>query len=480
MLSIKEGKSKKFQDALEGQIRRELDAACGEQGMDEDALFVPAQYDEAAGEKTGYSNYSYWRSTFQVFLRNKLAVFLLFVLAALLLFTFIQPYLPGQYPANQINNNPQTGKQLSNLSPSLTTVLVTAPQGTTLCAAPVKNSEGWYAVNNVLETLQARTKFTLIEYGETWCKIEYKGKTGYVKNNFQTKLKLPDDPTATPYESRSNFKLEMYMEPQDYTNNGTALYVEESQLTLHEDGTATTVGEAELRVLPSEHAFWFGTNNIGQDLWARVWSGTRTSLLIGFIVALVEALVGITVGVLWGYVRRLDRLLTEIYNVVDNIPNTIILILISYIMRPGFGTLVFAMSLTCWLGMARFIRNQIVIIRDRDYNLASRCLGTGTARIIVRNLLPYLVSVIMLRLALSIPSAIGNEVFITYIGLGLPVDMPSLGNLINEGRKLVTSETLRYQLIFPAIVLSIVTISFYIIGNAFADAADPKNHMYKS
>lgn len=480
MLSIKEGKSKKFQDALEGQIRRELDAACGEQGMDEDALFVPAQYDEAAGEKTGYSNYSYWRSTFQVFLRNKLAVFLLFVLAALLLFTFIQPYLPGQYPANQINNNPQTGKQLSNLSPSLTTVLVTAPQGTTLCAAPVKNSEGWYAVNNVLETLQARTKFTLIEYGETWCKIEYKEKTGYVKNNFQTKLKLPDDPTATPYESRSNFKLEIYMEPQDYTNNGTALYVEESQLTLHEDGTATTVGEAELRVLPSEHAFWFGTNNIGQDLWARVWSGTRTSLLIGFIVALVEALVGITVGVLWGYVRKLDRILTEIYNVVDNIPQTIILILISYIMRPGFGTLVFAMSLTCWLGMARFIRNQIVIIRDRDYNLASRCLGTGTARIIVRNLLPYLVSVIMLRLALSIPSAIGNEVFITYIGLGLPVDMPSLGNLINEGRKLVTSETLRYQLIFPAIVLSIVTISFYIIGNAFADAADPKNHMYKS
>lgn len=479
MLSIKESKSKKLEAALSEQMKRELDAAA-QREIDEDALFVPAQYDEAAGEKTGYSNYSYWRSTFQVFLKNKVAVFLLFVLAFLLLFTFIQPYLPGQYPANQINNNPQTGKQLSNLSPSLTTVLVTAPQGTVLNAAPVRNSEGWYAVDNVLESLQARTKFTITAYGEDWCQIEYKGKTGYVKNNFQTKLKLPDDPTATPYESRSNFKLEMYMEPQDYTNGGTALYVEADALTPAEDGTAVTGCEVGLRVLPSKHAFWFGTNNIGQDLWSRVWSGTRTSLLIGFIVALVEAVVGITVGVLWGYVRRLDRLLTEIYNVVDNIPNTIILILISYIMRPGFGTLVFAMSLTCWLGMARFIRNQIVIIRDRDYNLASRCLGTGTARIIARNLLPYLVSVIMLRLALSIPSAIGNEVFITYIGLGLPVDMPSLGNLINEGRKLVTSETLRYQLIFPAIVLSVVTISFYIIGNAFADAADPKNHMYKS
>ena len=81
------------------------------------------------------------------------------------------------------------------------------------------------------------------------------------------------------------------------------------------------------------------------------------------------------------------------------------------------------------------------------------------------------------RMALAIPGAIGSEVFITYIGLGLPVDTPSLGNLINEGRKLVTSASLRYQLIYPAIVLSLITISFYIIGNAFSDAADPTYHI---
>jgi len=475
MLSIKENKSKKLEAALEEKLRAELEGAEAE--INEDELFVLADYDETAGEKTGYSNYSYWRSTIQVFLKNKVAVFLLILLAAILLFTFIQPLLPGQYPANLINNNPQTGKQLSNVAPSLTTVVATAPAGTELRAKLVKDNPDWYAVDNVLQSLKSRTKFDIVEYGENWCKVEYKGETGYVKNNFQTKLKLPDDPTAVPYESRSNFKIEMYMQPEDYTNDGNSLYVHKDLLTVSEDGMAVTKGETELRVIPSEHAFWFGTNNIGQDLWARVWGGTRTSLIIGFIVAFFEAVIGITVGVLWGYVRSLDRILTEIYNVVDNIPQTIILILISYILRPGFGTLVFAMCLTCWLGMARFIRNQIVIIRDRDYNLASRCLGTSTAKIIMKNLLPYLVSVIMLRLALSIPAAIGNEVFITYIGLGLPVDIPSLGNLINEGRKLITSEALRYQLIFPAIVLSIVTISFYIIGNAFADAADPKNHV---
>ena len=87
--------------------------------------------------------------------------------------------------------------------------------------------------------------------------------------------------------------------------------------------------------------------------------------------------------------------------------------------------------------MARFIRNQILIIRDRDYNVASRCIGTPTCRIVLRNLLPYLVSVIMLRMALTIPAAIGSEVFITYIGLGLSVETPSLGNLINDGRKVM-------------------------------------------
>ena len=136
--------------------------------------------------------------------------------------------------------------------------------------------------------------------------------------------------------------------------------------------------------------FWFGTNAIGQDLWARIWAGTRTSLFIGFTVAMVEAVVGILVGVLWGYVRKLDFFFTELYNVLDNIPQTLLLILISYVMKPGVSTIIFALCLTGWLGMARFIRNQIIIIRDRDYNLASRCLGVPTWRIIVKNLLPYL------------------------------------------------------------------------------------------
>ena len=184
-------------------------------------------------------------------------------------------------------------------------------------------------------------------------------------------------------------------------------------------------------IAPGEKGFIWGSNAIGQDLWARIWAGARTSLTIAFFVALIEAVVGITVGVLWGYVRQLDFFFTELYNICDNVPSTIILILISYVASPSVQTLILGMSITGWIAMARFIRNQILIIRDRDYNVASRCIGTPTSRIVVRNLLPYLVSVIMLRMALT----------------------------------------------YPTIILSFVTIAFYLIGNAFSDAADPKNHL---
>ena len=331
-----------YRHTKEAELMDSMEQAAKGAPQTDEELFSFAGFNEAEVERTGYSNYSYWSSTFRAFLKNKGAVVLLVLLLLLLSFTFIQPHLPGQYDPNTIVND-EAGMQYRNIPPG--------------------------------------------------------------------------------------------------------------------------------------DQFILGTNSIGQDLWARIWAGTRTSLLIGLSVALAEALIGITVGVIWGYVRKADFILTEIYNIIDNIPNTIVLILISYILKPGVKTLIFAMCLTGWIQMARFIRNQILIIRDRDYNVASRCLGTPTAKIIIKNLLPYLVSVIMLRMALTIPSAIGNEVFITYIGLGLPVNIPSLGNLINEGRALITSPALRYQLVYPTIILSFVTISFYIIGNAFSDAADPKNHV---
>ena len=306
-----------------------------------DDLFVEVPYDDAEAERIGYSNYSYWGSTLRVFLKNKVSVAILIFLAAVLLFTFIQPYLPNQFDPYIVNNDPN---------------------------------------------------------GET------------------------------------------------------------------------------LRNVPPNSTFWFGTNVLGQDLWSRIWQGTRTSLIIGLCAAATSMLLGMCMGCAWGYARKFDWLFTEIYNLFDNIPYTILRMLLIYIMRPSIGTMIIVMCLTGWLPMSKYIRNMILIYRDREFNLASRCLGTSSFKIITKNILPQLVSVIMLQTALAIPGAIGSEVFLTYIGLGLPVQIPSLGNLVDEGRKVMLVEAQRYQLLFPMLMTSAITVSFYALGNAFADASDPRNH----
>ena len=234
-------------------------------------------------------------------------------------------------------------------------------------------------------------------------------------------------------------------------------------------------GETLRNVQPNS-TFWFGTNDIGQDMWSRIWQGTRTSLIIGICAATTSMVLGMCMGCAWGYARKFDWLFTEIYNLFDNIPYTILRMLLIYILRPSIPTMILVMCLTGWLPMSKYIRNMILIYRDREFNLASRCLGTSSFKIITKNILPQLVSVIMLQTALAIPGAIGSEVFLTYVGLGLPIQIPSLGNLVDEGRKVMLVEAQRYQLLFPMLMTSAITVSFYALGNAFADASDPRNH----
>ena len=339
--------------------------------MTDEELFTTAEFNEADVEKTGYSNYSYWRCTFQAFFKRKVAMFLVIVMLGIIAFTFIQPLLPNQYDPNKTN---QYQKEI-----------------------PGK----WGS--------------SIIQ--ETQCANE------------------------PPY---LNYKFQMLLSKVGLVDK--AEYTEEF-LRLRNAETGETYESIE-DYFDIHGVYWLGTNSIGQDLWARIWSGTRTSLIIGFSVALIEAFIGILVGVLWGYIRKLDFLLTELYNILDNIPNTLLLILISFILKPSVRTLIFAMCLTGWIQMARFIRNQILVIRDRDYNTASRCLGTPVRKILLKNCLPYLVSVIMLRMALTIPGAIGSEVFISYIGLGLPTSIPSLGELITSGRQHIGTSS-SFLLIYP-------------------------------
>jgi len=187
-----------------------------------------------------------------------------------------------------------------------------------------------------------------------------------------------------------------------------------------------------------------------------------------------ESILGVTIGCLWGYVRSLDRFFTEFYNIINNIPTIIYMTLIAMVVGRSFTTMAATMISVGWLGMARNVRNLVMIYRDREYNLASRCLGTPIWRIIVKNIFPHLVSAVILRMAISIPQTIAQESTLSYLGLGLGLDTPSLGILLRNARADFINRP--YLLIFPALIVSIVTFTFYLVGNAFSDAADPKNH----
>lgn len=219
----------------------------------------------------------------------------------------------------------------------------------------------------------------------------------------------------------------------------------------------------------------FGTDGVGRDIWARVWYGTRTSFVLAGIVSIVEVGIGVLLGSIWGYNKRLDPFFFGIYNTITNVPSTIYMVLIAYIVRPSFWTVIVALISTGWITEARWFRNRILSLREADYNTASRCLKTPTLRVVSHNIVPHIMSLIIMDVALTIPASIGSEVFLSFIGLGIPSEWITLGNLVNQSRSAFL--VYPFQMLFPTAILCLITVSFYIIGNRFADASDPKNHV---
>ena len=218
----------------------------------------------------------------------------------------------------------------------------------------------------------------------------------------------------------------------------------------------------------------FGSGAAGNSTFDAVWYGSRISITLAFICAAINMTVGVVVGAIWGFSKKVDLVMTEVYNVIGNVPYILFISVLIMLFTASFWTMVFALTITGWLAIAYFIRTQVIIIRDREYNLASRCLGTGLGRILFRNIFPYLVSVIILRLALAIPGTIAYETTLTYLGL-MDIMLPSLGNLLAAARAVFPRAA--YTLWFPAAIVSVITITFYLVGNAFSDACDPRNHV---
>lgn len=217
-----------------------------------------------------------------------------------------------------------------------------------------------------------------------------------------------------------------------------------------------------------------GAGAAGNSTFDAIWHGSRISISLAFVCALINLTIGVVIGSIWGFSKKVDIVMTEVYNIIGNVPMILIISVLVMLFSPSFWTLVFSMTVTGWLGVAYFIRTQVIIIRDREYNLASRCLGTPTLRIAMKNILPFMTSVIVTLTATEIPSYISYEVFLAYIGMGL--SEMSLGKLIYAAESAMVTPGWEFEFWSPVVISAIITVVLYVVGQNLGDASDPRTH----
>ncbi|MDD6631405.1 MAG: ABC transporter permease [Lachnobacterium sp.] len=218
-----------------------------------------------------------------------------------------------------------------------------------------------------------------------------------------------------------------------------------------------------------------GTGASGQSTFDAVWYGSRISISLAFICAAINMTIGVIVGAIWGFSKKFDMFMIQVYNIIANVPYLLVISVMVMLFTPSFWVMVLAFTITGWIAIAYFIRTQVIIIRDREYNLASKCLGTSTVKIAMKNILPFMTSVIVTQLATEIPSYIGMEVFLSYIGLGL--SDRSLGRLIYDAENAMVTPGWQFEFWSPVVVSAIISIVLYVVGQNLGDASDPRTHM---
>ncbi|MFW0782000.1 ABC transporter permease [Rossellomorea marisflavi] len=227
---------------------------------------------------------------------------------------------------------------------------------------------------------------------------------------------------------------------------------------------------------------WFGTDDLGRDVWSRTWYGARVSLTIGLIAAAIDIILGVTIGGISGYMAgrgkvgdRIDSILMRIVEILYGIPYLLIVILLMVIMEPGITSIIIALSVTGWVGMARIIRGQILQLKSQEYVLAAEKLGTSHSKIIWRHLIPNTAGIIIVNLTFTIPQAIFAESFLSFLGLGVQAPFASWGTMANDSLGVILSGQW-WRLFFPGLMISLTMFAFNAFGDGLQDALDPKSN----
>ncbi|HFI0683212.1 TPA: ABC transporter permease [Streptococcus suis] len=246
----------------------------------------------------------------------------------------------------------------------------------------------------------------------------------------------------------------------------------DGSVTLTTSTGSMTINKYETAQNAQDVYYWFGTDSLGRDIFTRTWMGTRLSLYIALIAVLVDVLIGMTYGLASGYFGgRVDMVMQRLIEIINGIPNLVVVTLLIVVMKPGITSITIAIALTGWIGMSRVARAQMLKLREREFVLAAHTLGASPLYLIFKEILPNIFAQLIIMSMFSIPSAIFTEAFLAFIGLGVPLPQASLGSLISDSFKSFLVSP--YMIIPPVLVLSLTMLSFNLLADGLRDALDP-------
>ncbi|MBI5274688.1 MAG: ABC transporter permease [Chlamydiales bacterium] len=228
-----------------------------------------------------------------------------------------------------------------------------------------------------------------------------------------------------------------------------------------------------LKNSPPSYTYWFGTDELGRNMFVRTWCGAKISLFIGICAALIDMIIGVFYGALAGYIGgKCDEWMMRIADIFYSLPRLIIVILLMVVLGQGISTILIAMTLTGWINMARIIRGQVLQLKQNEFIFSAKAIGASNTRIIFHHLLPNTLGSIITTVTMSVPSAIFTEAFLSFLGLGVQAPLASWGTMANDG--LPALRYFPWRLFFPASFISLTILAFNILGDGLRDAFDPR------